>query len=278
MNIDSHQHYWDFSKCDFYWESPQLPAVLHRRYGPRDLAACLKKHGIRKTIVVQATDNTAETDYLLKLAHRTPSIAGVIGWLDLDSLSFAKQFERYRRDKKFIGLRPMLQDRPDDDAILRPQVIASLKLIAEQQFPFDILVYARQLPHILKMLERVPNLRAVVDHLAKPVIREGKLNPWKKHIAAVAAYPNVSCKLSGMVTEANLTSWTVDDLRAYVDHVVESFGLKRVMFGSDWPVCLLAADYDRVIGALREILAPRLDRTTEAAVFGGNAARFYKIA
>ena len=277
MKIDSHQHYWNPDCCDYYWMGPKLPAVLHREYKPADLAPSLKKHGIDKTVLVQATDNVAETDFLLDLAHQEPTVAGVVGWLDVDSLSFPQQFERYCRNPKFIGIRPMLQDRPDDDSILRPQVIESLKLIAERDFPFDILVYARQLPYVLKMLDRVPKLRAVVDHIAKPVIREKKINPWKAAMKKVASHPNVHCKLSGMVTEADLKAWTADDLRPYVEHVVEVFGLDRVMFGSDWPVCLLAGSYDQVVDALKKILTPRLDAKTEQAVFGGNAARFYKI-
>ena len=277
MRIDSHQHYWNLKKCDFYWDSPKLPSVLRGPYGPSDLAPWLKKHRIGKTVVVQATDNAAETDFLWEMARNESTIAGVVGWLDLDSLSFPQQFERYCKNRKFIGIRPMLQDRPDDDAILRPQVIASLKLLAERDFPFDILVYARQLPYILKMLDRIPKLRAVVDHSAKPVIRERKPQPWKKHMAEVASHPNVYCKLSGMITEADLKTWTVDDLRPYVEHVVECFGLNRVMFGSDWPVCLLAGNYDRVIDALQQILKPHLNAATERAVFGGNASRFYKI-
>ncbi len=273
MRIDSHQHYWNGKRCDFYWMSPKIPAVLRRVYRPRDLIPHLKKHRIDKTVLVQATDNTAETDFLLEMANHEPTIAGVVGWLDVDSLSFPQQFERYRKNRKFIGIRPMLQDRPDDDFILRPQVITSLKLLAEHDFPFDILVYARQLPYVLKMLDRLPNLHAVVDHIAKPAIRERKLQPWKKHMATVAAHPKIHCKLSGMITEANLTTWTVDDLRPYVEHVVECFGLDRVMFGSDWPVCLLAGNYDRVIDALQTILNGR----AEAAVFGDNAARFYKL-
>lgn len=277
MRIDSHQHYWNEKRCDYYWMGDKTPPLLRREYKPRDLALSLKQHRIQRTVLVQATDNTAETDYLLELARKDSSIAGVVGWLDLDSLSFPVQLDRYCRNRKFVGIRPMLQDRPDNDAILRPQVIQSLKLLAKRGFPFDILVYAHQLPYILKMLDRVPNLRAVVDHIAKPVIRERKLHPWKKHLAAVAKHPNVYCKLSGMVTEANLKSWTVDDLRPYVEHAVDCFGLNRVMYGSDWPVCLLAGSYDRVISALSEILGPRLNPKTEAAVFGGNAARFYKL-
>jgi len=269
MRIDSHQHYWDFKKCDFYWHSPKLPAVLRGPYGPRDLARSLRKHHIDKTVVVQAADNVAETDYLLDIAHRTPSVAGVVGWLDMDALGFARQFGRYRRDKKFIGIRPMFQDRPAAD-MLRPQMIESLKIVADHDFPFDILVYAHQLPYALKMLDRVPKLRAVVDHIAKPVIRERKMQPWKKHMAEMAARPNVYCKFSGMVTEANLKTWTPADLRPYIDHVVECFDTSRVMFGSDWPVCLLAGSYDQVVNAIPKHLHT-------PAIFGGNAARFYGI-
>jgi L-fuconolactonase len=276
MRVDSHQHFWQASRGDYYWMTPTAP-ILCRDYGPEDLRPSLEKHLIDKTVLVQAAPTVAETDFLLNIARQQDFVAGVVGWLDMENEDFLDQFERYGRDPKFIGIRPMLQDIPEDDWILRPRVLERLGEIAARDFPFDILTYPRQLPYVLKALEKTPNLRAVVDHISKPEIKARKMEPWKSLMGEVALHPNVYCKLSGMITEADQKKWVPDDLRPYVEWVVEVFGLNRVMYGSDWPVCLCAGSYDRVIDALAGILAPHLDPTSESAVFGGNAARFYKL-
>jgi len=276
MRIDSHQHFWKASRGDYHWMSPSV-SVLCRDYLPEDISPSLKKYNIDKTILVQAAQTKAETDFLLDLARQHDFIAGVIGWLDMDSPNFAQELEVYLKKPKFLGIRPMLQDIAQDDWILRPRVIESLKLVAEKNVPFEFLTYTRHLPHVLSALETVPNLHAVVDHVSKPEIKNRKLDPWRSLMAEVAKHKNVYCKLSGMVTEADQKAWTVDDLRPYVEHVFQCFGGDRVMYGSDWPVCLLAGSYDRVIEALQTILKPHLDQRLEAAVFGGNAARFYKL-
>ncbi len=276
MRIDSHQHFWKASRGDYHWMSPAVP-VLCRDYLPKDLQPFLAKNKIDKTILVQAAQTREETDFLLDLAVQSDFIAGVIGWLDMDSPNFPRELELYSKKPKFLGVRPMLQDLADDDWILRPCVVDSLKLIAECDIPFEFLTYTRHLPHVLKVLEGIPNLRAVVDHVSKPEIKNRKLDPWRSLMAQVANHPNVYCKLSGMITEADHKTWTPEDLRPYVEHVVESFGMDRVMFGSDWPVCLLAGSYDQVVEALQFILKTRLNSQQEASVFGGNAARFYKL-
>jgi L-fuconolactonase len=276
MTIDSHQHFWKASRGDYHWMGPAVP-ILCRDYLPEDLQPLLKKNKIDKTILVQAAQTRAETDFLLELAAQHDFIAGVIGWLDMDSPNFAQEFELYSKKPKFLGLRPMLQDIPQDDWILRPRVGDALKIIAERDLPFEFLTFTRHLPHVLKVLEAFPSLRAVVDHVSKPEIKNRKLDPWRSLMADVAKHPNVYCKLSGMITEANHQSWTPEDLRPYVEHAFNSFGPDRVMFGSDWPVCLLAGSYDQVIGAVQLILKPHLNPRQEAAVFGGNAARFYKL-
>lgn len=276
MRIDSHQHFWKAARGDYHWMSPAVP-VLCRDYLPQDLKPLLVKNRIDKTILVQAAQTRAETDFLLELAAQNDFIAGVIGWLDMDNSGFSGEFELYRRKPKFLGIRPMLQDIPDDKWILRPRVVESLKQVAEHDMPFEFLTYTRHLPHVLSVLDSLPNLRAVVDHVSKPEIRNRKLDPWRQLIAEVAKHENVYCKLSGMITEADQKAWTLDDLRPYIEHVVECFGLDRVMFGSDWPVCLLAGSYDDVLNALEMVLKSRADGRQKEAVFGGNAARFYKL-
>lgn len=276
MRIDSHQHYWKVNRRDYHWMSAAVP-ILCRDYLPSDLQPSLVRHGIDKTIVVQAAQTVAETDFLLDLAATIDSIAGVIGWLDMEAPDFIEQFERYRRHPKFLGLRPMLQDFPDDRWILRPRVLSALEYVAKADVPFEFLTYPRHLPFVLETLQAIPGLRAVIDHISKPEIRAGGLEPWKSSISQVARYSNLFCKLSGMITEADHQHWSVDDLRPYVEHVIDCFGINRVMFGSDWPVCLQAGSYDQVIGALEEILSSRRSEELERKVFGDNAVSFYKL-
>ncbi len=276
MRIDSHQHFWKASRGDYPWMKPEL-TVLYRDYYPEDLKPSLEKHQIDKTVLVQAAPTMAETDFLLEIAEKHDFIAGVVGWLDLESRDFPAMLELYSRRHKLVGIRPMLEDLPDDDWILRPRVLDSLRIVAQLDFPFDFLVHTRHLPHVVKALEEIPGLRAVIDHIAKPEIKAQKMEPWKALIREVAAHQNVHCKFSGMITEADHASWTPDHLRPYIEHVIECFGFERLMYGSDWPVCLLAGSYDRVIGAVETILEPRLDKTSAQGLFGGNAARFYKL-
>ena len=251
--------------------------TLYRDYLPEDLKPSLESHQIDKTVLVQAAPTVAETDFLLELAARHDFIAGVVGWLDLESSDFPRLFEHYSRQHKFIGLRPMLEELPDDDWILRPRVTDALRIIAQMDFPFDFLVHPRHLPYVTKVLEEVAGLRAVIDHIAKPEIKAQKLGPWKSLIRDLAQYKNLYCKLSGMITEADHNSWSPEHLRPYIEHVTECFGPDRLMYGSDWPVCLLAGSYDRVIAALETVLNPHLDAASIQAVYGGTAARFYRL-
>jgi L-fuconolactonase len=276
MRIDGHQHFWKADRGDYHWMDPGVP-VLCRDYLPGDLLPHLHRHGIARTILVQAAQTVAETDYLLELAAQNSFIAGVVGWLDMESVDFARQFDLYRKNPKFIGLRPMLQDIRDPAWIVRPQVLKSLQLIADADFPFEFLTYTRHLPYVLQALKSVGPLRAVIDHISKPEIRERKLEPWKQFMAQTAQHGNLYCKLSGMITEADPLHWSVQDLRPYIEHIVDCFGWDRVIFGSDWPVCLLAGTYDQVIEALIEVLRPCMDRPSEDKLFGMNAANFYKL-
>lgn len=276
MRIDSHQHYWKVKRGDYHWMTPAVP-VLYRDYLPADLRPSLVEHNIQKTILVQAAQTVAETDYLLNLAEQDESVAGVVGWLDMEDANFPSEFEKYRNNPKFIGLRPMLQDIPDDRWILRPSVLAALRVISDADYPFEFLTYPRHLPFVSQVLETIPKLRAIIDHISKPEIRLHKAEPWKSWITQLARHPHLYCKLSGMITEADHKHWTVNDLRPYIDHVVQCFGFDRVMFGSDWPVCLCAGSYSKVVGALSEALSSELTEETEAKLFGRNAIRFYKL-
>jgi len=276
MRIDGHQHFWSANRGDYHWMNESV-AVLCRDYLPEDLLPVLKSHGIEKTILVQAAQTTAETDFLLDLAAEHDFIAGVVGWLDMDRHDFSRQFERYRGNPRFIGLRPMLQDLEDQAWILRPRVLESLKLVAEADFPFEFLTYTRHLVYVLRALDAVGPMRAVIDHLSKPPINARTLEPWKTLMAQVAAHPHVFCKLSGMITEADHQHWTSDDLRPYVEHVIDCFGPDRLIFGSDWPVCLLAGSYEQVLETTSLLTKHTLDEHSRDKLFGVNAIRFYKL-
>jgi L-fuconolactonase len=275
VRIDSHQHFWRASRGDYHWMSESV-AGLCRDYMPEDLEPMLARYHIDRTVLVQAAQTVAETDFLLELAAQHEWIAGVVGWLDMESPQFAQQFARYRRNPKFIGLRPMLQDIPDDEWIMRPQVLRSLQIVADDDFPFEFLTYTRHLPHVLKALDQVALRRAVIDHISKPDIAKRVMEPWRSLIAELAGR-ELFCKLSGMVTEDDHAHCSAQSLQPYIQYVIKCFGWDRVMFGSDWPVCLLAASYDDVVSALKTALENQMDDDAERKLFGENAERFYKL-
>lgn len=276
MRIDAHQHFWKPERGDYGWLTPNL-GVLYRDYLPVDLAGHLRAADIQKTVLVQAAATDAETDFLLSLADETDFIAGVVGWADMEDEGFPQRLERLARHPKFVGIRPMLQDLDDDAFISRPKVLESLKRIADSDVAFDILTFTRHLPHVLKALEATPGLRAVVDHLSKPPIVSGQMQPWADLMAQVADFENVYCKISGMVTEAQSGRWTPEDLAPYVAHVAGCFGPERIMFGSDWPVCLGEATYEEVAALALELVEPFVGTENLELFFGGNAEKFYKL-
>jgi L-fuconolactonase len=275
VRIDSHQHFWRASRGDYHWMN-ESPAVLCRDYMPEDLQPILARHRIDRTVLVQAAQTVEETDFLLELAAQHEWIAGVVGWLDMDSPEFAQQFVRYRKNPKFIGLRPMLQDIPDLTWILRPQVLRSLQIVADEDFPFDFLTYTRHLPYVLQALDRVPLRRTVIDHISKPEIANHVMDPWRSLMAELADR-GLWCKLSGMVTEDNHSNWSAQSLQPYIQHAVDCFGWDRILFGSDWPVCLLAGSYDDVVSVLKDALGNQLNAEAERKLFGDNAKEFYRL-
>jgi L-fuconolactonase len=274
--VDAHQHYWKISRGDYDWMSAPQVAPLRRDFLPEDLEPHLARHRIERTIVVQAAPTTDETDFLLELAQSHESIAGVVGWLDLEAPDFPAQLARYAERKKFLGIRPMLQDLDDDRFILRRSVIDHLRRLAESGLSLDLLVLSRHLPFVLEAVRAVPELRAVVDHCAKPNLVTKELDAWREGMSQLAAHDGVTCKLSGLVTEARPDAGA-QDLAPAVEHVYSVFGPERLMFGSDWPVCTLASDYSRVMDLLCEVLGSRLSGSTEQMIFGDNARRFYGV-
>lgn len=275
MRIDSHQHYWKIDRNDYGWILPEIPK-LYRNFLEEDLKPHLEKNKIDKTIVVQAAPTIEETEFLLSLSNESETIAGVVGWIDPENPSFKELLDRFRENPKFVGIRVMIQDMPDENKILEPSYMKAFSYFAELDLPVDLLVTSNQLPAVLELLKHVP-IHGVIDHIAKPEIIQGNIETWKRQMEQIAQYPTIYCKLSGMVTEADHMNWKKEDFVAYVDHIVRVFGKNRVMFGSDWPVCLLAASYDEVYELLRETLPSGITKEEEAKIFGENAMEFYKI-
>lgn len=276
MRLDAHQHYWSIERGDYGWITPDIP-VLYRDFLPQHLEPLLNKHKLDGSIVVQAAATLEETDYLLGLSEGEDTILGVVAWLDLADANYRSHYERFAQHPKFVGFRIMIQDMPDANAILEPSFVEALTFFAEKGVPVDLLVVSHQLEPLVKLLDQVPDLHAVIDHIAKPRIKDGVLEPWKTQITQIAAHPNLYCKLSGMVTEADHGSWKPADFQPYIEHVLHVFGTDRVMFGSDWPVSLLAATYDELIDVLEQALPSTWTEVERERLFGLNAKEFYQL-
>ncbi|HEY3039625.1 MAG TPA: amidohydrolase family protein [Pyrinomonadaceae bacterium] len=275
MIVDSHQHFWQLGRFDYPWMSPEL-GVLYRDYLPSHLEPILKQCGVAKTVLVQASNSLAETHWLLSLADSYSFIAGVVGWVDLTDAGLERELAILTANPKFKGVRHLVESEPADDWLVQPSVLQGLRALATYGVSYDLLVHTRHLKYARTVAESCPELRLVIDHMAKPPIAGGEIREWAQQIKSLAASPNVYCKLSGLVTEANHTSWRSEDLRSFVERAFEYFGPGRMLFGSDWPVCLLAATYDQVLECFQSILAG-LSEPDRKAVFGENAADFYQL-
>ncbi len=278
--IDAHQHFWNPARGDYDW-MPRDNAVLNRVYLPEDLAPRLAEAGIAKTVLVQAAASVEETEYMLGIADTTDTVAAVVGWIDFEDRSHLRHLERLRDHPKFVGVRPMIQDIPDVDWMLRDDVQWAYAALVDLDLTFDALGFSRHLGNFLTLLKRYPKLRVVVDHCMKPQVRDHgtareELAFWANGMARIARETGAYCKLSGLVTEAN-DGWSVEDLRPYAARLLASFGPDRMMWASDWPVCLLSASYADWRQAA-EALTGGLSEADRAEIFGGAAARFYGIA
>ena len=275
--IDSHQHFWQRSQpFDYGWLDAPDKAAIKQDHMPEHLKRLLCAAGVDRTVCVQTQHNLEENRWALRLAAQYPFIAGVVGWVDLASPDCERQLAEFKDHPKFVGIRHVTQDEPDDDFIVRPEIIRGLRLLEKQGVPFDLLFYVKHLRHVPTLARQLPNLHMVIDHLAKPNIRERRVDEWLQHFRAAGRYPNVFCKLSGMITEADWHQWKTDDLKPYVQAALEIFGPNRCMFGSDWPVCNLAGIYTAVKQALAEALGT-LAETEREAIFGGTARKFYGL-
>jgi len=249
---------------------------IRRDYLPEDLELALSTCGLDGCIAVQARQTLEETRWLLELADASPIIQGVVGWVDLCSPEVGEQLARLAAHPKLVGVRHVVQDEPDDRFMLREDFQRGISKLRAFGLTYDILIYPQQLPAAIELVRKFPEQPFVLDHLAKPRIREGAVSPWREHIRELGRASNVMCKVSGLVTEARWREWRADDFRPYLETALEAFGPARLMYGSDWPVALLAASYEQVFGLAKDYFAP-LGPEAEAGIFGGNAARFYDL-
>lgn len=275
MKIDAHQHFWHYTPQEYGWIGPGME-ILQKDHLPAHLAPRLNEAGVTGTVAVQARQTLAETAWLLALTGQVSFIKGVVGWVDLRSPDLPAQLERFGAHPKFCGVRHVVQDEPDDQFLLRADFGRGISLLAEFGLTYDLLIYPRHLPAACKFVEQFPNHRFVLDHMAKPLIKAGKMTPWAAGIRRLAAFPHVYCKVSGLVTEANWQQWQPIDFQPYLDVVFEAFGPQRIMFGSDWPVCTLAAPYAGVVKLIGDYLE-QLSETEQAGVWGGVASKFYGL-
>jgi L-fuconolactonase len=275
MRIDAHQHFWDLDRFDYPWMHPP-PSRLRFSFLPQHLGPILKRNKFDGSVLVQANTSLEETRWLLELTAAHSFIRGVVAWVDLTSPQLGYILDELQRHPKFKGVRHPVEEEPDANWLLRADVLRGLGELARRGLPYDLLLRPFHLPLVLRLAERVPELRMVIDHLAKPPIASGRVEGWAEDIAAAARLPQVFCKLSGMITEAG-PNWTADMLKPYVRHVWQSFGPERLMFGSDWPVCLLACETWKVtLAAFTQSLGPLAPEVREK-VTGSTAAKFYRL-
>lgn len=274
IQIDSHQHFWKFDPVRDAWIDDSMQ-VIRKDFLPKDLAPILLENGIAACVAVQADQSETETEFLLALADQNSFIQGVVGWVDLVASNLEERLAYFSTHPKFKGVRHIAQGEADD-YLLRPAVQKGISQLDKFGLTYDILVFAHQLPAAIELVRQFPNQKFVVDHIAKPKISEGLSATWQKNIQTLAEFPNVYCKLSGMVTETAEFSWSKSDFTPFIDLVLEAFGTDRVMYGSDWPVCLLAATYQEQLTIVKDHIIT-LSKTEQAKIMGGNAIDFYNL-
>lgn len=276
MRVDAHQHFWKYDPAEYPWIGEGMQR-LACDYLPADLAPLLQAEGLSGSVAVQARQTLEETRWLLSLADEHPAMLGVVGWVDLRSPEVGEQLRELATHPRFVGVRHVVQDEPDPRFLLGDAFVAGLRQLHGFGLAYDLLLFPQQLPTAVELAGMMPEQRFVLDHLAKPrIAADGPLDPWRTDLRALARHPNVSCKLSGLVTEADWRGWKPEDFTPYLEVALEAFGPQRLMYGSDWPVCLLAAEYAEVFGIVDDFIG-RLTEAERAAILGGNATRFYRL-
>jgi L-fuconolactonase len=275
MRLDSHQHFWHYSPAEYLWMSDQM-AILKHDFLPKDLQPLLQSIHFDGCIAVQARQSLEETRWLLELAEQHEFIQGVVGWVDLCSEKLPEQLQRFAKHPKLVGVRHVVHDEPDDEFMLRPEFRRGISQLRDFDLTYDLLLFPKHLIAAVQLVREFPEQPFVLDHIAKPMIAERLVSPWQENLQQLAKFPNVSCKLSGMVTEARWKQWQPDDFHPYLDIVFEAFGFGRLMIGSDWPVCTVSGDYGPTM-QLVIAYAQQFPIEVRAGILGENCARFYRI-
>lgn len=275
MVIDSHHHYWQYNPVEYDWIDDSMK-IIRTDFLPEKLEQTIREAGIDGVISVHARQSVEETDLLIEMAHQNKFMKGVVGWLPLIQNDIETYLEKYSGEKILKGLRHVVQGEADPEFILRNDFNRGISLLKKYSFVYDILIVERQLPNTIRFVDQHPDQIFVLDHIAKPIIRKNELSPWKENIQELAKRENVSCKISGMVTEADFTNWTPEQLQPYFNVVLEAFGPDRLLFGSDWPVCLVATSYKNWADLVRETIST-FSETEQAKIMGENALMIYDL-
>jgi len=275
MRIDTHQHFWKFDPIRDSWITEEMQ-VIKRDFSPLDIQFVLERNGFGGSVAVQADQSKEETAYLVQLANDYPFIKGVVGWIDLQAADIRQQLDAYQSDKVIKGFRHIVEGEADPDFLIRPAVLNGLKALADYGYTYDLLIRPRHYAATLDCVQQNPNLQFVLDHIAKPPIKSKAFDEWATFIDALAALPNVVCKVSGLATEADWEGWKLDDFKQYLEHIFARFGKERIMYGSDWPVCLLAASYEESIAIVEDKLG-QFTAAEKNAFWAENAIRVYNL-
>lgn len=275
MTIDSHQHFWQYEPEKHSWIDDEM-AAIRRDFTPEDLIQELTQNGVEGCVAVQADQTETETDFLIDLASKNNFIKGIVGWVDLRSTTVEESLEKYATVKKVKGFRHVVQGEPDHNFLLRPAFLNGIAALEKHHFSYDILIFPHQLGAALELVSKFPNQKFVIDHLAKPYIKDGFFNGWATLMKAFAKHENIFCKVSGMITEADYNNWTKAQLAPYLDVVFEAFGSRRILFGSDWPVCLVAGSYAQVKAIVTDYIAD-FSSEEQKNIMGHNAMKFYNL-
>ena len=275
MRIDSHQHFWIYDPNQYPWMTDELSAIRSNHL-PEHLQVEFDRLGIDGSVAVQARQSLDESRWLLKMADESCLIKGVVGWVDLRSEHVEDQLAEFAEHPKFVGVRHVVQDEPDENFMLLPEFIRGISKLKSYDLSYDILVFPKQLPAAIKLVKQFPDQSFVLDHIAKPLIKDKEISTWDEHIRELAQFSNLTCKVSGMITEANWTAWKTSDFTPYLDVVFEAFGEDRLMYGSDWPVCKLAGSYRQVYD-LTDNYFSQFSPLAKEKFFGGVASEFYRL-
>jgi len=276
MRIDSHHHFWKYNLDEYEWIDDSMK-VIRKDFLPADLQKIMKVNKMEGAVSVQASQTLLETKRLLKYAEENEFIKGVVGWVDLCGKDVEDQLRKFISYEKFVGVRHIVQGEPDIRFLLRPYFMRGIDLLKKYNLTYDILIYPKHLPVAMEFASQFPDQSFVLDHMAKPFIKTSTLEPWRSEIEKLARLPNVYCKVSGMVTEANWSGWQKKDFQPYLEIVYKSFGEDRIMFGSDWPVCLVAASYDQVVDIVTSYFKAKLSDQAMNKLMGLNCINFYKL-